>query len=189
MRKLLMSLLVLALTSGVATANSYIGLFAVPGATHCYASTAEYTTTTVHVIAWLDEDWSGLMSACEFYIENFPEDGSQGVISTSWSTPLVIGYVNYGIALAFNPPLTGPLAYLGSIDFYAVDPAWIPADYTMAVRPSRQSDNLVIVDTLGQMMTVAGGQFTFNCSNPNACDCLEAVAIGETSFSSVKALY
>jgi hypothetical protein len=189
MRKLLMSLLVLALSSGVAIADSYIGLFAVPHATHCYGTTAEYTTTTVHVVAWLDDDWSGSVSACEFYIDNFPEAGAQGLVTTDWNTPLVIGYVNYGIALAFNPPLPGPLAYLGSIDFFTIDPDWIPADYVMAVRPSRQSDTLALVDTQGETMTVTGGQYTFNCSNPNACDCLESVATAETSYSSVKALY
>jgi hypothetical protein len=180
MRKLLTTLLVLTLTSGVALADSYIGLFAVPHATHCYADTEAFTTTTVHVVAWLDDDWSGLMSACEFYIDNFPVAGAQGVISQTWSTPLVIGYVNYGIALAFNPALPGPLAYIGSIDFFTIDPAWIPADYTMAVRPSRQSDTLALVDTYGEVMNVSGGQFTFNCTNPLACDCLESVAVEPT---------
>ncbi len=189
MRKLLTSLLVLALASGVAAADSYIGLFAVPHATYCYGNTEQYTTTTVHVVAWLDNDWSGSVSACEFYIDNFPVAGAEGAITTNWNTPLVIGQVSYGIALAFNPPLPGPLAYLGSIEFFALDPNWIPANYVMAVRPSRQSDTLALVDTQGQTMAVAGGQYTFNCSNPSTCDCLESVATDATSFSSVKALY
>jgi len=189
MRKLLTSLLVLALSSGVAIADTYIGLFAVPHATHCYGNTEQYTTTTVHVVAWLDSDWTGTVTACEFYIDNFPVAGDQGVITADWNTPLVIGSVGYGIAMAFNPPLPGPLAYLGSIDFFTIDPAWIPADYVMAIRPSRQSGTLGLVNDQTELMIVPGGQYTFNCSNPNACDCLESVATEESSFSSVKALY
>lgn len=189
MRKLLTSLLVLALASGVAVADSYIGLFADGQATHCYADTEAYTTTTVHVIAWLDQDWTGQISACEFYVDNYPLEGAEGIATPVWSTPLVIGYVNYGIALAFPNPLSGPLAYLGRIDFYCIDPAWLADNYVLAVRPSRQSDTLALVNTLGETIAVTGGQFTFNCTNPASCDCLESVATADMSISNVKALY
>ncbi|MBM4118712.1 hypothetical protein FJ251_13450 [bacterium] len=189
MRKLLTSLLVLALTGGVAVADTYIGLFADGQASHCYAPTAAYTTTRVHVIAWLDASWVGQISACEFYVENYPLDGPGGIVTPVWSTPLVIGYVNYGIALAFPNPLNGPLAYLGRMDFYCIDPAWLGDNYALAVRPSRQSDTLALVNTLGETIPVAGGQFTFNCTNPSACDCLESVATADMSISNVKALY
>ncbi len=189
MKKLLTLIALLTLTAGVAGADTYIGLFGQPHAVNCYGDTGAFTTTTVHVIVWMDIDFSDQISAVEFYIDNLPESGVAGIITENWNTELKIGYLSYGIALAFADPLQGPLAYLGSVDFYTVDENWIPADYSMAVRPSRASDSLVIVDQDGIEFPVEGGQFTFNCTDTGACDCLETVAVNDASWSSVKALY
>jgi hypothetical protein len=193
MMKKLLTLIALialiALTAGVAGADTYIGLFGQPHAVDCFSDTGAFTTTTVHVVVWVDVDFSGQISAVEFFIDNLPETSASGIVTENWNTPLKIGYLGYGIALAFADPLQGPLAYVGSIDFYTVDPAWIPADYVMAVRPSRSSSTLAIVDQDGIAFPVEGGQFTFNCSDPGACDCLETVAVDDASWSSVKALY
>ncbi|MCB1163163.1 MAG: hypothetical protein R3C71_03325 [Candidatus Krumholzibacteriia bacterium] len=189
MKKLLMAFVVLTLATGVATADTYIGMYAAPTATECYAGTSVYTATTVYFTAWVDTDWSGEISAAEFYVENFPEAAGMGVITENWNTDLVIGVISYGIALAFNPPLSGPLAALGSVDFFTTDANWIPADYSMYVRPSRASNGLLLVDTDGIEYQVGGGMFTFNCSNPTNCDCLEGVATDDANWSSVKALY
>jgi hypothetical protein len=189
MKKLLMAFVILTLATGIAAADTYIGMFASPFATECYAGTSEYTTTTVYFIGWLDTDWSGQISAAEFYVENWPDPAGMGVITENWNTDLVIGYVDYGIALAFSDPLQGPLAVLGSVDFFTTDANWFPADYTMAVRPSRASENLLLVDDEFNEHVVGGGVFTFNCSNPQNCDCLEGVATEDASWSGVKALY
>lgn len=189
MRKMLMAFIILSLSAGFALADTYIGMFAEPHAINCYGNTSAYATTTVHYVVWVDVDFTGQISAAEFYIDNYPESGTLGIVTENWATPLKIGTAGYGIALAFPDPLQGPLAYLGSVDFFPTDPAWLPADYTMVIRPSRSSDTLAIVDELGIVFPVGGGQFTFNCSTPGSCDCLETVAVDETSWSSVKSLY
>lgn len=189
MKKMLTLVALLALTAGIAAADTYVGMFAQPHATSCYADGSPYTTTTVHFIVWMDQDFSGQITAVEFYVDNLPESGSQGIVSEDWNTTLKIGFLSYGIALAFPDPLQGPLAYLGSVDFYTIDPEWMGEDYVMAIRPSRASDTLAIVDQDGITFPVGGGQFTFNCTDVGACDCLESVAVEDASWSSVKSLY
>jgi len=189
MKKMLTLIAILALTAGVAAADTYIGLFAQPHATSCYTDASPYTTTTVHVIVWVDQDFSGQISAVEFYVDNMPESGAQGLITENWNTDLKIGYLSYGIALAFTDPLQGPLAYLGSVDFYMIDEAWLTDDHRITVRASRSSDTLAIVDQDGITFPVGGGQFTFNCTDVGACDCMESVAVEPSSWSSVKSLY
>ncbi len=189
MKKLLTLIAILALTAGAAGADTYIGLFGQPHAINCYGDTEALSTTTVHVVVWMDIDFTGQISAVEFFIDNLPESGVDGLITENWNTELTIGYLSYGIALAFPDPLQGPLAYLGSIEFFTIEPTWIPDDYTMNVGASRASDTLAIVDQDGITFPVAGGQYTFNCTDVGACDCLESVAVGEASWSGVKALY
>lgn len=189
MKKMLTALAILALSAGFAGANTYIGMFAQPHATGCAADTDVFTTTTVHFIVWMDTDFTGQVSAAEFYVENWPETAGMGVITFNWATPLTIGFIEHGLALAFADPLQGPLAYLGSVDFFPTDAGWIGTDYHMYVRPSRASDTLAIVDEAGVTFPVDGGLFTFNCSVSGPCDCLESVAVDDADYSSVKALY
>ena len=83
---------------------------------------ADYQPAKVYVI-FIDEDWYNIideLTAAEFAIENLPFDLC--TITEHWNTNLIIGDAGTGIALAFSPPLTGPLFVLGYLEFIAWEP-------------------------------------------------------------------
>ncbi len=188
MKRLVITLLLLAAMSSIAAAESYIGMFDDVQATICYGDTEVYVTKSVHFIAYLDPEIPAI-TAAEFSVPNLPESGALGIVTASWNTTLVIGNLDYGIALAFSDPVPGPLAALGTVDFFPIDAAWIGADYLMEVLAAQDSGNLVVVDDGFVTIPVLGGNYTFNCSNPDECDCVDSVPVSPTSWSAVKALY
>jgi hypothetical protein len=189
MKRMFMVLALLALTATAALAQgegSSIGMFADPSATVCDASVALYATTTVYFIAVLNGELIPSISAVQFEVSNWPGTAGQGLITYGWNTPLVIGTPDTDMALAFNPPLTAPLAFLGQVDFFALNAAWIGNDYEMAVIGSYTAPLPIVVRFSDALeIDVPGTHFTFNCTGDCPCE----TATAESSWGSVKALY
>ena len=188
MKKLLMSCLILTFASGFAAAESYIGLFNDEAATDCYGDVTPYVWKMVHVIVYLEPEIASI-TAAEFRLDNMPESGDHGIVTENWDTMLVIGQSWWNIALAFQVPVPGPLAHLGVLQFFATDALWMGDDYVIAVRPGYAKDVLAVVDSHFIQIPVMGGQYTANCSDAMACECLEIVPVEAMNWSSVKALY
>ena len=159
--------------------SPFIGMFEDLAATDCDIDTPVYTTASVYVSAILPA-WLTAITAAEFRIDNYPDPtGPYFIITENWNTPLVIGDPDYGIALAFEPPIAGPVAVMGTIDFFTItDPG---PDYWMMVEASLSSGNLVVVGTDYNEYWAHGGMFTFNCST-YYCDCSMATPVTLSSF-------
>ncbi len=155
----------------------FMGLFIDETATVCDAPLPIYTTVGVHVSVVLP-GWLPSITAAEFRIENLPEP-DEVIITENWATPLIIGEPGYGIALAFDPPLPGPVAIMGRLDFFALYD--LGSDYMMSVVESNSSGNLVVVGTDYVEYWCQGGLFTFNCST-GYCDCSWAMPVLLSSF-------
>ncbi len=185
MKKSVIAVLVLSLmlVAGVASAN-IIGIFGDDMGTVCEAEMlVPYSTTTVHFIAMVDLP---TMSACEFGGTGVNIPGTMPTVA--WATSLVIGdiMIPEGVALAFNPPLEGPAAYLGSISYFL-----------LAAQGENQPMN--VVATLGGILAVVDGEdasthdalgwgLLVNCTLGSACAC-DVIATEDTSWSGVKSLY
>jgi hypothetical protein len=190
MVKSITSIFILLIISSHATAESYISLFADEQGTRCHTDLILGQPLILHVIAVLDEPITAL-TAAEFRIRNWPtETGpTSGYILETWNTDLTMGDIEWGKSLAFDSPLPGPLAHLGTIQIMANSNDWLGADYEFIVSFSYVAENLVIIDENFETFEVAGGTFTFNCSTPGQCECLESVAVQKVSWGSLKALY
>jgi hypothetical protein len=184
MKKMMIALLLLVAFSSMASAQvPFIGMYADDQAVICHTDLAVYVATSVYFIA--DIGAIPAITAAEFSVSNLP-GAADALITPNWATPLVIGDAGYGIALAFSPAVPGPMAFLGTLDFFAlVD---LGADYVMEVLPSNDSGLLVVVDDNYNTIDADGGMFTFNCSTGD-CLCVEGVATDDATISSIKALY
>jgi hypothetical protein len=182
---LLAALLVVA--AGAATrgqAAPVLGLYADEEALRCVAGVTPYLNVPVYVVALLSDGVTGL-TACEFRIEHLPSP-AMATISTRWNSPLVIGELGNGIALAFSPPLTGESAVIGAIDFFPLQD--FGPDWVMEVMPSNDSGSLVIVDLDYVLVPCeADHGFTFNCSGE--CQCLLGNGNAAATWGQIKALY
>ncbi len=185
MKKLMVALLLLVAVSSVASAQvPFIGMYADDQAVICHADLPLYATTSVYFYAILPPEIVAI-TAVEFRVDNLPDAALANVIP-NWNTPLVIGDLGYGIALAFSPALAGPTAFLGQVDFFAIADAG--PDFVMTVMESNDSGMLVVVDDGYNTIDATGGIFTFNCSTGN-CECEDTVATEDSSWGSIKALY
>ena len=126
----------------------------------------------------------------EFSIDNLPENQGYpvGQSTVTWNTTLTIGDLENGISLAFQEPVYGPNALMGSIEFMPFDDNWIDTDYRMIVKESPSSGNLMIVNENYVSSNVWGGRFTFNCSSPSNCECGMGSSQG-ASWGEIKSLY
>ncbi|MBM4201115.1 MAG: hypothetical protein FJ189_07500, partial [Gammaproteobacteria bacterium] len=145
MKRMLTVLALLALwaTGALAQDDSCIGMFTDASANVCNANTTVYVTTSVFFYAILDTAIP-TTTAVQFKVSNWPAAGL-GLITATWNTPLVIGEPSTDIALAFNPPLAAPAAYLGKVDFFPLNPAWIGSNYLMQVVPANSQTQVIIV--------------------------------------------
>jgi hypothetical protein len=172
-----------------ATAEPVIGLYDDPAGYVCASDVDLYVTMSVYVVADLQE--VDEITAAEFYIENLPVNDGFGLRTDLWNTGLVIGTPEYGVALAFNPPLDGPMALLGQLDFFMLDEAWIYDDHCMDVEPSLDSGLLVVVD--GNYDTIDAYGYVFNFNNTTGSwfcwTCDEITPTEQSSFSTLKSLY
>ncbi len=171
-----------------AQAQPTIGLFDDPSGVNCDGDIAPFENVTVYVVAILadiDE-----ITAAEFHIDRIPEPGDFGLRTDNWATPLVIGSVEYGIALAFNPPQPGPTVLLGSLDFFMIDDSWVGSNHCMDVEPSLDSDQLVLVDGNYEAVDAFGYVYTFNTTGDYLCwMCIDITPTEKSSFSTLKSLY
>ena len=122
--------------------------------------------------------WGAGVPGLECGAANRP-GSSLGILTQNWATPMVGGVPYGGIALAFNPPVPGPVAQMGTLDFFAfVD---LGSDHTMQIMESFSSGNLVVVGTDYVEYWCQGGMFTFNCST-GWCDCSWATPVTLSGF-------
>lgn len=169
-------------SSAFGQGSSYIGMFTDQSATDCDAPTVLYTTTTVHFLALLDTNQIPSLSAVQFRVSNWPAAGL-GLITQTWNTPLVIGEPSTDLALAFTVPLQGPLVYLGKVDFFPLNTAWIGSNYFMQVVPAASQDAVIIVrGSDATEFEVPGGPFTFNCTG--VCPCQD----GGTTYVAIESI-
>lgn len=178
------ALLALSATGALAQDTSCIGMFTDASVNVCNANTALYTTTSVHFYAMLDE--IPTTSAVQFKVSNWPAAGL-GLITQTWNTPLVIGEPSTDLALAFTVPLAAPAAYLGKVDFFPLNVAWIGSNYLMEVVPANSQTEVIIVrGSDATEIGVPGGSFMFN--GAHTCDCPQT-AVEAAAWGSIKALY
>jgi hypothetical protein len=191
MKKMMAALLLLVAMSSIATAQEpmpFIGLYADDTAVLCEANVSQYVNTTVYVFVVVPESIS-LVPAVEFKVENLPT-AAMAIMTAAWNTPLVIGTVDWDIALAFNPPLTGPAALLGTLTFFPL--ADFGADWRMTVAPGNDCDCLVIVDQdYNEIPGELNHFFTFNCTGAleYGCNCVPTIATENATWGQIKALY
>lgn len=126
---------------------------------------AQYEPAEVHVVVSLGSHVSGL-AAAEFRIIDLPWDFC--LIEQAWDSPLTIGNIDYGFAIAFTELQSGPLVHLGTLTITAFEPAG--DDYVMWVYPSLQSNQLVIVNENYEEVVAVGWFHAFNCQD--WCDCM-----------------
>jgi hypothetical protein len=161
-----------------------LGLYAEEEALRCVAGVTPYLGVAVYVVASLSDGVTGL-TACEFRIEHLPSP-AKAMISTRWNSPLVIGELGNGIALAFSTPLTGSHAVIGAIDVFPLQD--FGPDWVMEVMPSNDSGGLLIVDLdYAEIPCEADHGFTFNCSGE--CQCLLGNSSALATWGQIKALY
>lgn len=181
-----LTLLALSATGALAQGDSCIGMFTDASVNVCNANTVLYTTTSVHFYAMLDESAIPTTSAVQFKVSNWPAAGL-GLITQTWSTPLVIGEPSTDLALAFSVPLAAPAAYLGKVDFFPLNAAWIGSNYLMEVVPANSQTEVIIVrGSDAAELGVPGGDFVFNGAND--CNC-PGTAVEDAAWGSIKALY
>lgn len=126
---------------------------------------AQYEPAEVHVVVSLGSEAEGL-TAAEFRIDNLPWDYC--LIEQVWDSPLTIGNVDYGFAIAFTEIQWGPLVHLGTLYLAALEPVW--ENWTIEVMPSNQSGHLLIVNEFYEEIPVYPFAWhRFNCTY--WCDC------------------
>jgi hypothetical protein len=177
-------LLTLAVSIQARTFIPFIGMYSDDQMILCEADLPVFVTTSVFFVVYLPPEVPSI-TAAEFRVDHLP-GASEALITPNWNTPLVIGDAGYGIALAFNPAIPGPYAFLGTLDFFGlVD---LGSDYLMTVMESNDSGLLVVVDDTYSTIDASGGYFTFNCYDQ--CYCGEIITTVEgTTVSHIKALY
>jgi hypothetical protein len=192
MKKLMVTTLMLALMSGFAMGQDFIGIFADDAGTTCDQDFDGFMVETmIYIMAYIPS-FPGGITAAEFSMANVPENLGfpYGDADVYWNTDLVIGDWAYDVSLAFTNPLMGPFALLGWIELvnYEQDVVWIGDDHVIEVLPGQDCQCLVIVDHLYETYEVAGGHFTFNCTGE--CYCIDdPTATEDTSWSAVKSLF
>ncbi len=185
MKKMMIALLLLVAISSIASAQQdpFIGMYADDSAAVCHIDLPVYVTTSVYFYASIGS--IPAITAAEFSASNLPV-AADALVTPNWNTPLVIGDLGYGIALAFSPAVPGPDAFLGTVDFFALND--LGPDFVMEIMASNDSGLLVVVDDVFETIPADGGMFTFNCGTGN-CECEDTIATDDATISSIKALY
>ncbi len=191
MKKLMAALLLLVAMSSVAAAQSqpFIGLYADDTAVLCEADLTPFVPMNVYVFAVLPETDIPAITAAEFRIDNLPGPAA-AIITPTWNTTLVIGTMGHDLALAFTPPLPGPVALLGTLQFLAL--ADLGADFRMTIMPGNDCNCLVVVDTdYIEWDCEPDHFFTFNCTGAleYGCNCQPTIATEDATWGQIKALY
>lgn len=121
---------------------------------------AQYEPAEVHIVVSLGEYAEGLVAA-EFRIDNLPTEIC--LIEEEWDSPLTIGNIGWGFAIAFTEVQWGPLVHLGTLYFTAWEP--VEPNWTLWVTPSNQSGDLLIVnENYEELPAEPWGWHRFNCN-------------------------
>jgi hypothetical protein len=151
---------------------SYIGLFRDEFASICYQDLPVGVATDIEVFAILDESIESITVA-GFRIDNLPPTGEDGIVTEYWNADLTLGNAYDGIVVAFTTPVPGPVVHLGRLECFMINPSWVGDDHQMTVMEHPDVQLLYIIDGNSNEIPVLGGQHTFNCTDPQACPCLE----------------
>ncbi len=192
MKKLLISSLLLLVAMSV-SAEPIIGIYTDELGTTCEINTTPYVQFNLYLVAtWTGDEVFGGMTATEFKLDNFPTNdgypiGTVTVIAND--TDLIIGDIWTDWSVAWSEPQGGTRSMftMATIEILPFDAGWIGADQVTVVAPGDDCSCLVIVDANFDIVDAVGYQFTFNCSTAPDCAC--SVAVGPSTWSSVKALF
>jgi hypothetical protein len=187
MKKLMVALLLVLVSSTAFAQNPTIGIYEDVDYSFCYGDIEVFVQKTIYVTAWLPPEIAGI-TAVEFKIDNLPAAGL-GIVTPAWSSPLVIGDPAWDISVAWAGPQAGPWVQIGTLSFLMIDAAWIGPDYVMTIMEGNDCECLVVVDDNFVEFPADGGMYTFNCSNPDQCECFDSIPTEATNWGSVKALY
>jgi hypothetical protein len=192
MRRLLIATLLvfLAGTAGAQYETSFIGIAADPAHDTCYADWPLGSAVDLFFNVYILPEIDGVTGA-EFSVLNLPVVEQPDVFITESWFGLVIGNLIDGFSIALDEPAAGPLVALGTINYFVMtDTGAVGPDHFMEVVEALDSGKRIITDLTFQEINVDGGFFTFNCSDPALCDCVDdTVANAAASWGSIKALY
>jgi hypothetical protein len=188
MKKLMVALLLVLVSSTALAQNPTIGIYEDDTYTICYGDIVPFVQKMIYVVAWLPPEIAGI-TAVEFKIDNLPPDDGGGIITPAWNSDLVIGDVNWDISIAWPGPQAGPYVLIGTLSFLVIVDGWIPMDHVMMVQEGNDCQCLVVVDDNFVEYPADGGMYTFNCTDPEQCGCFEDIPTEATNWGSVKALY
>lgn len=167
----LAALVILLLAAPAQGAADFIGIFADSLGTHCELTLTAQDLDTLYILAVIPDLGDSGITAAEFAIDGLPTNGAQGFWLAEWSTDLVIGDPEYGIALAFPAPLTGERVQLGRILMQPLAGGWVGANHELDIVPPLYFGDLSLVTHDYQEVPVSGTGMVLNCSTPAACPC------------------
>ncbi len=188
MKRILLILILCAISSAAFAQDPVIGVFEDIDATICWGDLEVYVTKTIYVTAILPPGIPAI-TAAEFRVDHWLGDEGPdcAIVTYNWNTPLVIGDIGWNLALAFSPSLPGPTAVMGEISYFLLDAACVGTDWHMNVQAGHDSGKLVVVDEAYNEIDADGYFYTFNCTAE--CWCEHCTAATATSWGVVKALY
>jgi hypothetical protein len=189
MKKIVITLFALMLLASMANAN-VIGIFGDMGAATC--SGPFIGMPTIYLFAELSD--VAAITTVEFGVAGLPMNPTEAMQIITWNTTLAIGSMEDGIALAFNPPVEGPLAYLGMVMFVPMGGWTAGDDYKMEIIPSPSSGKLIVVNENFVEIDAMGWGYVWNCvvgGQYGDCSCSDegGVATMDANWGSLKALY
>jgi hypothetical protein len=172
------------LAQGAAT----IGCYDDPNYTLCYGDIEQYVAKTVYVALWLPPEIYSIRS-CKFRIDNLPLTGPEGIRTDYWTSDFAIGDPSSGISLHWGSPQVGVWVLLGEMEFFMIQETWIGEDHVMTPvgLPVAGQDFYIMFES-------ESIEYTFNCTDPWECLCIEGYSrdgllASETSWGSIKSLY
>jgi hypothetical protein len=173
-RVLLQLVCLLALIPAEVNASlDYIGLFSTPDGAECSAEIQPGSNTTIYILAIVPNHAEEGITAAEFAVDGLPTSGYEegGYWNVTWSSDLIIGEIELGVAIAFSNPVQGEVVELGQIHFNPITDNWVEADSMLEVVESWDAGYIAIVDHEYEIYLVLGGECTLNCSPGVNCDC------------------
>lgn len=180
------------LFAGIASAD-VIGFFADQEGGVCTENIMPYVAIDIYLMAVLNETFDGGITAAEFSVANYIGNPGYpvGQVTAVYTSTLIIGNLVDGFSIAWSTPQGAGFGsvLIGSFNILAFDAAWIGPDFMMQVVPAADSGTLATVDNLYNIWPAVGGLFWFNCTDMDACFCIEPTATQDSSWSAVKSLF
>ena len=191
MKRLLVAVCLLSMVGVASTqAQNYIGIFADEPATICYADWPSGGSVDIYFAAIIDPVEINGVAGAEFRVEGLPEGGPPNLFVTPDWYGLVISDsgLGYALSIALDEAGAGPVVPLGTINYFVNGPIVIGDNEVMSVEPTLDFGKLQIADIDYTEIPVSGGMFTWNCTDPPSCGCIDTPT-ATTSWSSIKSIY